>query len=69
MIAVTGYRTGLEPPVGHLGMLDERGQPLAQAGRTHPSAPALHFIGYTPSLGGLLRRLPGEARRIARDLA
>jgi putative flavoprotein involved in K+ transport len=62
VVAATGYRTGLEPIVGHLGVLDERGGPTGHMG-------SLHFIGYTPSLGGLLRRLPGEARRVARALA
>jgi putative flavoprotein involved in K+ transport len=68
IVAATGYRTGLQPLVGHLGVLDERGEPVYHAGHTHPDAPNLHFIGYTTSLGGLLRQLPGEARRIARQL-
>jgi hypothetical protein len=66
IVAATGYRPGLEPLVGHLGVLDDRGEPSALRGRAHPAAPGLHFIGYTPSLGGLLRVLPQEARRIAR---
>lgn len=52
IVAATGYRTGLEPLVGHLGILNVRGEPLAHAGRTHPAAPGLHFIGYTRRSAG-----------------
>jgi cation diffusion facilitator CzcD-associated flavoprotein CzcO len=46
VIAATGYTTGLEPLVGHLGVLDERGAPLTHGG---PAAAAgLRFIGYQP---------------------
>jgi putative flavoprotein involved in K+ transport len=45
VIAATGYTTGLEPLVGHLGVLDERGVPLING----PAAAAgLRFIGYEP---------------------
>jgi hypothetical protein len=44
VIAATGYTTGLEPLVGHLDVLDERGVPLIHGG---PAAAAgLRFIGY-----------------------
>jgi putative flavoprotein involved in K+ transport len=33
VIAATGYRRGLEPLVGHLGMLDDKGTPLVTGGR------------------------------------
>jgi cation diffusion facilitator CzcD-associated flavoprotein CzcO len=46
VIAATGYTTGLEPLVGHLGVLDERGVPLIQGGPA--AAPGLRFIGYEP---------------------
>ena len=32
IIAATGYRRGLEPLVGHLGVLDERGLPRVHGG-------------------------------------
>lgn len=49
VIAATGYRRGLEPLVGHLGVLDEQGTPLAYGGRQHPSAPGLFFRAIAPS--------------------
>jgi putative flavoprotein involved in K+ transport len=39
VIAATGFRPGLEPLVGHLGALDERGSPLVHAAEQHPNAP------------------------------
>ena len=39
VLAATGYRTGLPPLVGHLGVLDERGMPQVSGGR-HPAAGA-----------------------------
>jgi hypothetical protein len=65
VLAATGYRTGLAPIVGHLGVLDAHGRPKAVAGaRSDP--PGLHFIGFRPAIEGNLRQHPGEARRIAR---
>ena len=46
VIAATGYTTGLEPLVGHLGVLNERGVPLMHGGPA--AAPGLRFIGYEP---------------------
>ena len=46
VIAATGYRCGLEPVVGHLGVLDERGVPSPPNG--DEAAPGLRFIGYLP---------------------
>jgi len=46
VIAATGYTTGLDPLVGHLGVLDERGVPLIHGGPE--AAPGLRFIGYKP---------------------
>ncbi|WP_425508094.1 flavin-containing monooxygenase [Streptomyces bathyalis] len=66
VIAATGYQRGLEDLVGHLGVLDETGRPLAHGRRTHPEAPGLYFIGYTNPLSGMLRELSLDARRIAK---
>lgn len=66
VIAATGYRTGLEPLVGHLGVLDDRGVPRVRAGRTHPAAPGLHFVGLRNPLIGLLNAIRIDARRVAR---
>jgi putative flavoprotein involved in K+ transport len=62
VIAATGFDRGLTNLVGHLGVLDHRGQPKVPSG-----APGLHFIGYTVSIGGALRDIAREARRIGRS--
>lgn len=69
VIAATGYRTGLTPLVGHLGVLDPAGLPLVSGARTLPQAPRLHFLGITVELTGVLREIGIEARQIARVLA
>ena len=65
VIAATGYRCGLEPLVGHLGVLDERGVPRTTGGRE--AAPGLRFVGFVP-VPGLIRRAGIEARRAAREV-
>ena len=69
IIAATGFRTGLEPLVGHLGVLDEAGVPLVHGADEHPSAPGLHFVGYVVSLGGTLRLIGKQAERLAQVAA
>lgn len=69
IIAATGYSTSLEPLVGHLGILDERGRPTAHGAATHPAAPRLHFIGFTDPLSGNIRETRIDAERIARSVA
>ena len=66
MIAATGYRRGLEPLVGHLDVLDERGTPRVRAGEA--AAPGLRFVGYTPR-PALLGTLGAEARTAAEGIA
>lgn len=66
VIAATGYRRGLEPLVGHLGVLDENGIPLVSGGTQHPSAPGLFFNGYRTDLSGQLRLMRPDARAIAK---
>jgi cation diffusion facilitator CzcD-associated flavoprotein CzcO len=65
VIAATGYRTGLGPMVGHLGVLDDTGTPLVTAGE---AVPGLRFVGYVPRPGhlGLMGR---EAKEAARGIA
>ena len=65
VIAATGYRTGLEPMVGHLGLLDERGKPRARSGE---AAPGLRFIGYIPR-PGQIGRMGAEAAATADAIA
>jgi putative flavoprotein involved in K+ transport len=69
VIAATGYRPALEPLVGHLGVLDDRGVPLVHAAQEHPRAPGLHFVGYRVTLGGTFRLVGIEAKQLARSVA
>jgi cation diffusion facilitator CzcD-associated flavoprotein CzcO len=66
VIAATGYRCGLEPLVGHLGILDERGVPRVRRGRE--AAPGLRFVGYRP-LPGHIGHMGAEAKGAARAIA
>ena len=66
IIAATGYRRALEPIVGHLGVLDERGAPRALRGAQ--AAPGLRFVGYVPR-PGQIGYMGGEARRAAKGIA
>jgi hypothetical protein len=68
VIAATGYRRGLEDLVGHLGVLDERGQPRVRAGQMLGEAPGLHFTGFTNPISGMLREISREADRVARAI-
>ena len=69
IVAATGFRTGLEPLVGHLGVLDEAGVPLVHGPDEHAAAPGLHFVGYLVTLGGTLRLAGKQAERLARVAA
>lgn len=66
VIAATGYRTGLEPLIGHLGVLDRNGVPTVSGGDNGPRAPAIYFTGYRGDLGGQLRLMRYDARSITR---
>jgi cation diffusion facilitator CzcD-associated flavoprotein CzcO len=63
IIAATGFTTGLERLVGHLGLLDHRGQPLVHGGPA--AAPGLRFSGYVPNL----RNVYHDARRVAEQVS
>ena len=65
VIAATGYTTGLEPLVGHLGVLDERGVPLIHGGPA--SAQGLRFIGYQPR-PAQIGYVGAEATRAAKQI-
>lgn len=69
VIAATGYRRGLEPLVGHLGVLDTNGAPSMSGGHQHRNAPGLFFTGYRTELSGQLRLMRFDARSIARAVA
>jgi cation diffusion facilitator CzcD-associated flavoprotein CzcO len=66
VIAATGYRCGLEPVVGHLDVLDERGVPRSVDGEA--AAPGLRFVGYMP-LPAQIRHMGAEAKRAAKAVA
>lgn len=69
VIAATGYRSGLEELVGHLGVLTPSGEPAAIGAHTHPATPGLYFNGYRLPLSGELSGIRRDARRIARAIA
>ncbi len=69
IICATGYHPGLEPLVGHLGVLDDRGRPLATGEQA--AAPGLRFIGYVPRPGGLgywAKQAKRTAKLVAKEL-
>jgi putative flavoprotein involved in K+ transport len=68
VVAATGFTRGLDDLVGHLGVLDSRGNPPTPAGRTATQAPGLYFIGYSNPLSGHLRQFGIDARRVARNI-
>jgi putative flavoprotein involved in K+ transport len=69
VVVAAGYRRGLQPMVGHLGVLDDDGRPLVRGSRTHPRAPGMWFTGYTNPISGALREFGIDARRISRAIA
>ena len=70
VIAGTGFKRGLEPLVGELGLIEpQKGRPVVHGAETHPNAPGLHFIGYTNPVSGMFREIAIVARRIAKAIA
>ncbi|MER8093981.1 flavin-containing monooxygenase [Streptomyces goshikiensis] len=69
VVAATGYRRGLEGLIGHLGVLDERGRPLAHGRRSPAQAPGLYFTGFTNPISGMFREMALDAEKIAKALA
>ncbi|MFD0143744.1 MULTISPECIES: flavin-containing monooxygenase [unclassified Streptomyces] len=69
VIAATGYHRGLEPLLGHLGVLDDRGRPVARGRRTPHEAPGLYFTGFTNPISGMFREMAIDAEKIARAIA
>jgi putative flavoprotein involved in K+ transport len=68
VIACAGYARGLEPLVGHLGLLGFKGRPVVHGARTHPSAPNLYFLGYSNPISGMFREFGIDARKIAKAI-
>lgn len=69
VVAATGFRRDLDDLVGHLGVLDAKGDPLFNGAATDPRLPDLYFLGYSNPLSGNLRELGIDARRNARSIA
>jgi cation diffusion facilitator CzcD-associated flavoprotein CzcO len=69
VIAATGYRSELEPLVGHLGALDHAGQPLHPMGESDPDNPGLWFAGFRPIFTGYFDAARIAADRIANGIA
>ncbi|MDR7031497.1 NAD(P)/FAD-dependent oxidoreductase [Mesorhizobium sp. BE184] len=68
VIAATGYRSGLEPMVGDLGVLDEHGSPKVTPKHLSP-LPGLWFLGMRPGLTGDFRSSVVQGQRIAKAIA
>jgi cation diffusion facilitator CzcD-associated flavoprotein CzcO len=67
VIAATGYRRGLAPLVGHLGVLDDAGRPAANW--SPHAAPGLWFAGYDEPLIGPLQSIRRRSAPLAREIA
>jgi cation diffusion facilitator CzcD-associated flavoprotein CzcO len=68
VIACVGYRRGLEPLIGHLGVLGPKGKPMVFGGDTLPNAPRLFFVGYKNTIAGMFREFGYEAKHLTRVL-
>jgi thioredoxin reductase len=66
VIYATGYRPGLEPMVGHLGVLDETGAPVVVGEKA--AADGLRFLGFSarPTLMGYVAK---QSKRVAKEIA
>ncbi|TIU61015.1 MAG: NAD(P)/FAD-dependent oxidoreductase, partial [Mesorhizobium sp.] len=69
VIAATGYRTGLEPMLGQLGVLDGKGVPLFNGADSDPKLPGLWFTGMRPSIRGCFANARIQGAAIARKIA
>ena len=66
VIAATGYGCGLEPVVGHLGVLNDKGVPQPPTG--DEAAPGLRFIGFLPRPAHI-GKIANEATYVAEAIA
>jgi cation diffusion facilitator CzcD-associated flavoprotein CzcO len=75
IIAATGFGTGLEPLVGHLGVLSEQGVPrsddqgVPRGDDGSAIAPGLYFLGYDGDVGVIGARARRATRQLCRELA
>jgi putative flavoprotein involved in K+ transport len=69
VVAATGFRRGLEPLVGHLGLLDVAGRPVVHGPYCHRDAPGIHFIGFSDPISGMFREINIDSWKIACAIA
>lgn len=69
VICATGYRTGLQPLLGYLGVLDDKGVPRRPMGEIDRNVPGLWFTGYRPIFQGYFHAAGIAARRISDSIA
>jgi putative flavoprotein involved in K+ transport len=69
VVLATGYSQGLEPLIGHLGLLDGKGHPVTRAGATPRGARGLWFNGFTNPISGMLREIAIDSKKIALAMA
>ena len=69
VLLATGYSHGLEPLIGHLGLLDGTGHPVERGGATARGARGLWFNGFTNPISGMLREIAIDAKKIALAMA
>lgn len=65
VIFATGYRTGLQPILGHLDLLNTRGVPLINGAQQDPRYPGIWFTGMRPLLSGFFRAAGSTGNAIA----
>lgn len=65
VLVATGFRCGLEPLVGDLGVIAPGGRPLINADEQLPGLEGLFFLGYSNPITGNIRQVAIDARKIA----
>jgi putative flavoprotein involved in K+ transport len=68
VIVATGYRRGLEPLVGHLGVIGAGERPTVHGAKTDARNPGLRFIGFSNPVSGMFREIAIDARAIAKAI-
>ncbi|MEM1266284.1 MAG: NAD(P)/FAD-dependent oxidoreductase [Pseudomonadota bacterium] len=68
VICATGYKTALEPLLGHLGVLNDAGVPKFPMGEPVPGLPGLWFNGFRPEFQGYFYSAAKGARRIGKGI-
>lgn len=66
VIAATGYQRGLDQLVGHLDVLDHRGEPRTTDGLAARGQAGLWFVGFGAPFGGQLHLIRRQARQLER---